>query len=53
MISATMSVFHETIPLHDEECAAVGDKWAGTAAMTLQDQHKELETGRKATRCLG
>ena len=57
MISATMSLFHETIPPPDEECAAtavaIGDKWAETAAMTLQDQDKELETGRKAARCLG
>ena len=55
MISATMSLFHETIPPPDEECAAIaiGDKWAETAAMTLQDPDKELETGRKAARCLG
>ena len=52
MISATMSLFHETIPPPDEECAAIaiGDKWAETAAMTLQDPDKELETGRKAAR---
>ena len=51
MISATMSLFHETIPPPDE-CAAIamGDKWAETAAMTLQDQDKELETGRKGAR---
>ena len=53
MISATMSLFHETIPPPDEECAAIGDKWVETAAMTLQDQVKDLETGRKEARCLG
>ena len=55
MISATMSLFHETIPLPDDECAAIaiGDKWAETAAMTLQDPDKELESGRKAARSLG
>ena len=55
MISATMSVFHGTIPHPNEECTAIaiGDKWAETAAMTLQDQVKDLETGRKEARCLG
>ena len=55
MISATMSLFHQTIPPPDEECAAtaVGVKWAETAAMTQQDQVKDLETGRKEARCLG
>ena len=58
MISATMSLFHETIPPPDEECAAIkavamGDELAETAAVTLQDPDKELETGRKEARCLG
>ena len=57
MISATMSLFHETIPPPDEECTAIaiGDKWSESAAMILheQDKDKELETGRKAARCLG
>ena len=41
MISATMSLFHETIPPPDEECAAIGGRSHITSAAITRQGNSE------------